>query len=181
MDPRPQRSFYVNLRLLLSCTHGKDKGQRQCICRLRVVHSGVRVCVLFVVSISYKHVNNFQLIAQIRFGLDFYCIAQGAACITNFDSSYVFFSFSLFALLFSICNKSVNWRINKVENATTLKLQKSSKGWKYLHTYMLVCAYGYSDMMGAAGCQLSTCNLASLNPYWEYTMRNSNFYAKQLA
>lgn len=43
-----------------------------------------RVCAVFVVfQFPYKHVNNFQLIAQIRRGLDFYCIARGAACRTN--------------------------------------------------------------------------------------------------
>lgn len=89
-----------------------------------------RVCAVFVVfQFSYKHVNNFQLIAQIRRGLDFYCIARGAACRTNSQihlripllslsfSSCLALVLLLFALLFSICNKSVNWRINKVENA----------------------------------------------------------------
>lgn len=83
---------------------------------------------MFVVfQFPYKHVNNFQLIAQIRRGLDFYCIARGAACRTNSQihlrvpppslSACLALVLLLFALLFSICNKSVNWRINKVENA----------------------------------------------------------------
>jgi len=42
----------------------------------------------------------------------------------------------LFALLFSICNKSVNWRINKVENATEVKVAVRKRRLKVekLHT-----------------------------------------------